>query len=137
MPMSPALILHSVYCFSFSFSVFPFQSKEYIPLIGELQQGTPSLYAALRCIWKGNQEPEIQISAWLEPKESGQKIPLAFHILSSSRQEEADVLFLEIEVPELKPGHYLLHLLAEDTETELSSRTMSGFSVRSSPPPRR
>ena len=119
------------------FQIFPFQSKEYIPLVGELQQETPSLYAALRCIWKGNLEPEIQISAWLEPRESGQKIPLAFHILNSQRQEEADVLFLEIEVPELQPGRYLLHLLAEDVATKSSSQTTSVFSVKSSPPPRR
>jgi hypothetical protein len=121
---------------SFSlFQVFPFPSKEYIPLLGELQQGTTSLFAALRCIWKGNQEPEIQISGWLEPREDGQKIPLAFHILSSQRQEEADVIFLEIEVPELQPGFYLLHLLAEDTATESSSQTTAGFSVGSLPPP--
>jgi len=116
------------------FQVFPFQSKEYIPLIGELQQETSSLYAVLRCIWAGAKEPEIQISAWLEPKESGRKSPLTFSLLSSVLQEEADVLFLEIEVPEFQPGQYLLHLLAEDTEAKSSCQTTSGFSVGSSAP---
>jgi len=112
------------------FQVFPFQSKEQIPLIGEMQQAVSSLYAVLRCVWAGAQEPEIQISAWLEPKGSDQKIPLACSILSGVPQEEADVLFLEIEVPELQPGQYLLHLLAEDTVAKSSSQTTSGFSVR-------
>ena len=123
---------------SFSlFQVFPFPSKEYIPLVGELQQGTPSLYAALRCMWKGTREPEVRISAWLESGEGGQRNPLAIYILSSQRQEEADVLFLEIEVPELQPGRCVLHLLAEDAITGSSSRITSGFSVKSSIPPRR
>ena len=117
--------------------VFPFQSKEYIPLVGELQQGIPSLYAALRCVWKGTQEPELRISAWLEHEEVAEKIPLTFHILSSQQREEADVLFLDIEVSELQPGLYVLHLLAEDAVTGSSSRTRSAFSVGSSPPTRR
>jgi hypothetical protein len=114
------------------FQVFPFQSKEYIPLMGELRQGTSSLYAVLRCIWRGAQEPEIQISAWLEPKRNDQKIPLTCRILNSARQEETDVLFLEIEVPELQPGLHLLYLLAEEAGTKLSTQTKSGFSVGSS-----
>jgi VWFA-related protein len=112
--------------------VFPFQPKEYIPLIGELEQRVSQLYAVLRCIWAGAQEPEIQISAWLEPKGSGKKISLACHILSSVPQEEADVIFLEIEVPELQPGQYLLHLLAEDPDTKSSCQTTSGVSVGTS-----
>jgi len=111
--------------------VFPFQSKKYIPLIGELEQGVSQLFAVLRCIWVGVQEPEIQLSAWLEPKDSSKKIPLACHILSSIPQEEADILFLEIEVPEPQPGEYLLYLLAEEAGTKSSTQTKSGFSVGS------
>jgi VWFA-related protein len=114
------------------FDVFPFQSKEYIPLIGELEQGVSPLFAALRCIWVGVQESELQISAWLELKGSGKKMPLACSILNSLTQEDADVLFLEIEVPELQSGQYLLHLLAEDTKTKSSCQTTSGISVGSS-----
>ncbi len=114
------------------FRVFPFQTKEYTPLIGELPQEVSSIFAVLRCIWRGAQEPEIQISAWLEPKGTGKKTSLACSILNSLTQEEADVLFLEIEVPELQPGLYLLHLLAEDTKTNSSCQTTSIFSVGSS-----
>jgi VWFA-related protein len=112
--------------------VFPFQSKEYIPLIGELPQQVSSIFAALRCIWRGALEPEIQISAWLEPQGTGKKTSVACSILNSLTQEDADVLFLEIEVPELQPGEYLLRLLAEDTETKSSCQITSGVSVGSS-----
>jgi hypothetical protein len=114
------------------FQAFPFQSKEYIPLTGELQQGISPLYAVLRCIWTGVQEPEIQISAWLEQEESGQKIPLTFNFLSNVPQEEADFLFLEFEIPELQPGQYMLYLEAEEKATKSSSQTTSSFTVRSS-----
>jgi len=114
------------------FQTFPFQSKEFIPLIGELEQGVSPLFAVMRCIWVGIQESELQLSAWLEPKGNDKKILLACSILNSLTQEEADVLFLEIEVPELQPGQYLLHLLAEDTETKSSFQTTSEVSIGTS-----
>jgi hypothetical protein len=114
------------------FQAFPFQSKEYIPLTGELKQGISPLYAVLRCIWVGILEPEIQISAWLEQEESGQKIPLTFNFLNNVPQEEADVFFLEFEIPELQPGQYMLYLEAEEKATKSSSQTTSSFAVRSS-----
>jgi VWFA-related protein len=113
------------------FQAFPFQSKEYVPLIGELKQGIFSLYGIMKCIWAGAQEPEIQISAWLEPEGTDQKIPLVFNSLSNAQQREADVLFLEFEIPELQPGRYILYLYAEDMATKSSSQTTIGFSIKS------
>jgi VWFA-related protein len=110
--------------------VFPFPAKEFVPLTGELKQGTSSLCAALRTAWSGTQEPKIQIVAWLVQEGQEEKIPLEFSLLSTMKQEEADVLFLESEVPELQPGRYSLHILAEDSATKSSSETKSDFWVR-------
>lgn len=110
--------------------VFPFPAKQFIPLTGELKQGTPSLYAALRAEWSGVQESEIQIKAWLVPEGQDEKTPATFSLLSGVRQEEADILFLEFKIPELRPGRYSLHILAEDSATKSSSETKSDIWVR-------
>ncbi|NIQ17376.1 MAG: hypothetical protein GTN43_00985, partial [Candidatus Aenigmarchaeota archaeon] len=109
--------------------VFPFPAKQFIPLTGELKQGTPSLYAVLRAEWSGAQEPEIQIVVWLVPEGKEEKTPATLSILSGM-QGEADILFLEINIPELRPGQYSLHIFAEDSVTKSSCETMSDFWVR-------
>lgn len=116
---------------SFSlFQVFPFPQMEYVPLIDKLTQGEFTISAALRCVWTGVQEPEIQISAWLESEASLQRISVSTIILSSVQKKESDVLFLEFEFPELQAGRYLLHIMAEDMVTKSRSQTTSRFSVK-------
>jgi VWFA-related protein len=110
--------------------VFPFPAKQFIPFTGELKQGTLSLYAVLRAEWSGALEPEIQIVAWLVPEGKDEKMPATFSILSGVSQGEADILFLEFDIPELRPGQYSLHILAGDSVTKASCATKSDFWVR-------
>jgi hypothetical protein len=50
---------------------------------------------------------------------------MEFGLLSVQKQEVAEILFLEFKVPELRPGRYALHLLAEDPASKSSSETKS------------
>jgi VWFA-related protein len=110
--------------------IYPFPPKEFSPLIGELDQDTSSLFAAMRCVWKGAVEPEIQISAWLVPEGSGDKIPLTIGLLGSARQEETNGYLLEFEMPGLEPGRYSIHIVAEELVTKSSSETRSDLEVK-------
>ena len=40
--------------------IFPFPAKEYVPLVGALEQRTTSLFATLRCEWKEERRGEGQ-----------------------------------------------------------------------------
>jgi hypothetical protein len=88
----------------------------------------------VRCDWAGTQEPDIQFSGWLQAEGVDQKQPLTVDVLATGRQEKTDIFILEFELPELQPGRYLLHLSAEDSATNTSSETASGFSIKSRAP---
>jgi VWFA-related protein len=110
--------------------IYPFPPKEFSPLIGELEQGAATFCAAVRCLRPGAREPEMQISAWLAPEESGHKIELTVSLLESARQEDTDFYLLEFEMPGLQSGRYSLHLIAEDLVTKSSSETRADIAVK-------
>jgi VWFA-related protein len=112
------------------FQVFPFPAKEFVPLTGEVKEGTSSIYGVLRSAWGEPREPEIEISAWLVQEGKGEKIPLAVDILSVTRQEDTEIRFLELGLPELRPGQYFLHILAEDPGSKSSAETTADLQIR-------
>ncbi|MDP2913912.1 MAG: VWA domain-containing protein [Candidatus Aminicenantes bacterium] len=105
--------------------IYPFPAKGFVPLAGELKQGTSSFYALLRSAKSPTAASDLQISAWLAAEDLDEKIPMEFRLLSAQKQEEIEILFLEFKVPELRPGRYSLHLLAEDPAAKSSSETKS------------
>lgn len=109
--------------------VFPFPAKGFIPLAGELKQGTSTFYAMLRAAKSPSGASDLQISAWLAVEGQDEKIPMEFRLLSAQKQEETEILFLEFKVPQLRPGRYALHLLAEDPAAKSSSETKSELLV--------
>jgi len=109
--------------------VYPFPTQEFRPLVGSLETGGESLCAAVRCAWAGAEAPEVQFSAWLAPGGSDQKTELTVNLLGLANQVGARVFLLEFELPDLQPGGYSLHVLAEDPVTKTSSETSCMFSV--------
>jgi hypothetical protein len=52
------------------------------------------------------------------------------NLLESTSRDDADLYFLEFELPDLRPGRYRLEILAEDAGTGSVVRTAASFSVR-------
>lgn len=111
-------------------AIFPFPPKEYVPLVGSLEQGQDLLGAAVRCVWKGNRSGEMELSAWLSPEGSDERTQVEMTIVNSASRDEADFYILEFELPGLLPGRYRLEIVAEDAATGLNLRTAGWFSVR-------
>ncbi len=110
--------------------IYPLLSNQHTPLVGCLESGTSKLLAILRCSVVEIPEPEIDISAYLVERESAQKAPLVLSILSSKAQGEADILLLELQLPELKTGDYTLEISAEEIKTHSKSEVATQFRVR-------
>ncbi len=110
--------------------IFPFPAKEYVPLVGALEQGTTSLHAELRCIWRGARGGEIGLSAWLSAEGSEEKDHIELSLINSTSRDDTDFYLLEFELPELLPGRYRLEIVAEDSKTGSMTRTAGWFSVR-------
>jgi len=112
------------------FDIYPFDPKEYSPLVGELKQGISRLLVSVRYSCTGIKLPEVSLSAFLIQPSSGERHPLSFLTLSTKKDEETTSLLIEIKVPELKAGKYLLNLVAEEQKTKSKSHTDLEIQVR-------
>jgi len=113
--------------------VYPYPQKEFSPLVGGLEQGAESVCAAIRCAWASaptaEAKPEVRFSAWLVPAGRDQKTDLTVNLQGIADQDGTRVYLLEFELPELQPGSYSLHVMAEDPVTKASSETSSALSI--------
>jgi VWFA-related protein len=110
--------------------IFPFPAKDYVPLVGDLEPGSTSLFAVLRCAGCAERGGEWELSARLVTEGGEVSSDFGLNLIVSSSQEGIDCHLLEFELPELAPGRYRLEIMAEDPATGLTLRTANWFSVR-------
>ena len=117
---------------AFSLSqAFLFPTRQYSPLPGEMEEGSESFQAVLRCERAGDAARNFQVRARLESAGDGRAIPLKVTLLDSAKRDELLFLILEFRAPEpLAAGSYTLHILAEDQPAEVRAETMCDLRVR-------
>jgi len=112
------------------FQVFPFPAKQYVPLMGELKRGASTVSAVLRSIRPAGGDSRIELTAWLVPDGKDEKIPLELDVVNTARQDSADIILLELDVPDLAPGLYAFHVLAEDKAANISAETKADLRIK-------
>lgn len=110
--------------------IYPFLTNRQTPVTEELEQGIPNLLAILRCSIFDIQEPEVDLTANLVDRATGEETPLSFSILSSMSQEETDILLFEFSLPKMNPGEYTLEISAEELSTQSKSKVSHNFRVK-------
>lgn len=112
--------------------VYPFDSSLYSPLVGELERGTKSIFAVLRCSFSGIQQPDIQLSAYLILllADTEKNIPAALSILNKQQEEGTEIFLIELQTKELQSGEYFLYVFAEDKLTQSRSDVDTTFKVK-------
>lgn len=110
--------------------IYSFLTNEHSPLLETIDQGTTKLLAIMRSSVVGIQNPNVELSAFLGQKPEAQKTRLNFSILSSKKDKDTDILFLEFQLPQLKPGIYSLDLVAMETSTQAKSQISRSFQVK-------
>ncbi|MGB2844492.1 MAG: hypothetical protein WBC02_06530, partial [Candidatus Aminicenantaceae bacterium] len=112
--------------------IYPLLPKDHSPLVGELDQKTSKLLAIIRCSVVDIKKPEIDISAHLIRNLTGEKIQLSSNLLSteSKKDEDTDILLIELQLPELKAGRYSLEIVAAEATTKSKSQVTRTFIVR-------
>jgi VWFA-related protein len=121
---------------AFSLSqAFLFPNRQYSPRPGELEEGSESFRAVLRCQRSGPDETQdFRVRAWLEIPGDGQKTPLEVVLLDSAKRGEILFLILEFRAPAgLPAGSYVLYIEAEDPETKARSGTKLDLLVKQEP----
>jgi len=112
--------------------VFPFDSSQYSPLIEELDQGTNSVLAVVRCSLSGIQQPDIKLFASLIHHLGGigKPIPVNISILNRYQEDDTEIYFIELQTTELQSGEYSLHLVAKDMHTKSRSGVSTTLKVK-------
>jgi len=110
--------------------IYPFSSSEYSPLIEELDPQTSRISAVLRYTVINIQKPEIDLYANIVDETTEDEIPLDFSLHSSEIQENTHVLYLDITLPELKPGKYSLEFLAAEKTTKSVVSASKPFKIK-------
>jgi VWFA-related protein len=115
-----------------SSQIFPYDARQYAPLIGALKPGTTTLWAAVRCSVPGLQAPDLKLSANIihHSSNSGTSVPANITILNRYQDEDSEIFLLEIQTGGLEPGKYFLYLFATDGQTQSRSVCNSTFEVK-------
>ncbi len=110
--------------------IYPLLSNQHSPLVNEIDKDVSKLLAVVRCAVADIQKPEVNVKAYLVEKESGKTTELPLSILTSEREEKTDILLLEIQLPEWKPGEYAIDMIAEEASSKQRSQTKTIFRVK-------
>ena len=113
-------------------AVYAYDLKQYFPLVGQLEHGTTSVLAAVRCSFSGLKPPDIQLSANLiqSSSDTGRAIPANITILNRYHDIDTEIFLLAIQTEGLESGEYFLYLFAVDSLTQSRSGTNTTFKVK-------
>ena len=117
-------------------SLFPFDAKQFSPLLGELQAGSPKMNAMVICALGDILEPELELSFFLKKDPSGSEIPITHSILSAKRYSRDEdnrswlALLSQLEFSDLKPGSYILKARARETTTNFEAESAQKLDVK-------
>jgi len=109
--------------------IFPYPAKDYVPLVGPLEQGAGEIWAMLKCAWRGARSGEVELDCSIKAEDGGDEIPVPAEILSAVSREDGDLYLLHFELPELRPGRWTLVIRA-GTEDKPLARTAVPLWIR-------
>jgi len=101
---------------------YPFDPGQFSPLIGELREGTSKIAAVVPCTVKGILLPTVAYTAHLV-NSAGEKIPVLISSLNRVIKDDVRSQLLEFQLGDLKSGHYILYIFAEELTTKAVSHT--------------
>jgi len=112
-------------------NIYPFLSREYSPLVGNLDKETSKLLAVLRSSNINIQKSDVDLSVFLRESSSEKKTLLTYSILKGKKEgEKIEILLIELELPELQAGEYSIEIVAEEISTQFKSQVTRTFKVR-------
>jgi hypothetical protein len=110
-------------------TICPFAADRFAPLVQDLPQETRTIQAVVRTIVAGTWSSEVKLELGLQERPSGTITRLPFKMLEAARSM-AVAHRLEVSLPELAPGEYVLLVRARDTVTGTSDTASAAFTVK-------
>lgn len=110
--------------------IYPYVSTKHSPLIEMMDQGIKKLLAVLKYSVTGIDNPQVALSARIVEESSGETLALEYKLLSSRKEQGSEVLLLELLMPVLQPGRYILELAVDERITQSKAQVERVFEVR-------
>lgn len=113
-------------------AAYSFDSRQYSPLVDELDQGAHRILAVVKGSFFGMPRPDIKLTASLvhHTADTERKIPTSYSILDEKKEGNNLEFLIEFQIKQLESGEYALCISAEDRHTGTSSRIDAALKVR-------
>jgi VWFA-related protein len=108
---------------------FRFNPDQCSPFLDDVLQANSDIQAIVGYSIVDVLIPEVEISAYLVEKSSRQSVPLSLSILTEKEEKDLIMSFINIEIPELPSGEYILKFVVEEGTSQSSSEVTRDIKV--------
>ena len=106
---------------------YPFDPEQHSPIFNDIPNNIEKLLGVIHCSMRNLTNPKLKFTAALIEKTTGRSTSLPLTILSGKREGGEGTLLIELKMPEMEPGEYLLMLYAVDLTSKYQSQTSSSL----------
>ena len=97
--------------------VFPFLSNRYAPVLDEVRAGTKTMFVLVRTRVSGIPNAQVEFTTVIRDETKAEDIEVESTIADIKTQGLSNVLLLELPLPPLYPGRYVLTVVAREDTT--------------------
>ena len=102
---------------------FPFDPEQYSPIFKDIPSNTKNFRAVIHCSMRNLTKPMLKFTAALIEKSTKKSTSLPLTVLSGKNEGGEGTLLIELKMPDIEPGEYILMLNAVDLTSKFHSQT--------------
>ena len=102
---------------------YPFDPEQYSPTFKDIPSNIDRFQAVIHCSLRNLTNPRLKFTAALIEKSTGKSTSLPLTVLSGKKEGGEGTLLIELKMPEMDPGEYVLMLYAVDLTSKFQSQT--------------
>jgi VWFA-related protein len=108
---------------------FLFDPAQFAPYLEKSLKRNTEIWAAVRCAAENGNGANLKLSAFLFDNITGKEIPVPLAVIAEKDERGEKALFIRLQIPEVEPDMYVLHLVAENAASGASSRIATNFII--------
>ncbi len=108
---------------------FLFDPAQFAPYLEKSLKRNTEIWAAVRCAAESGNGANLKLSAFLLDSVTGKEIPVPLAVVAEKDEKGEKALFIRLQIPEVEPDMYAMHLVAENAASGASSRIATNFII--------
>jgi len=102
---------------------YPFDPEQYSPIFNDIPVNTKNIQVVIHCFMRNLTKPMLKFTASLTEKSTGKLTSLPLTVLSGKNEGGEGILLIELKMPKMEPGEYILMIYAVDLTSKFRSQT--------------